>query len=58
MTARIADESKLGSYVKVVVRTAGQDFKTEGYATLVVRSQKPLQGGTRLKNPTFLLNLI
>jgi len=40
MAARNADESKLGSYVIIPVGTGGQDFKTEGYATLVVRSRK------------------
>jgi len=40
MTARNADESKLGSYVIIPVGTGGHDFKAEGYATLVVRNQK------------------
>jgi hypothetical protein len=40
MTARNADEYKLGSYVIVLVGTSGYGLKTEGYATSVVRELK------------------
>ena len=53
MTARNADEYKLGSYEIVAVGTAGYDFKTEGYATLVVRNQKLSYKGCNL-NPSRL----
>lgn len=40
MSARIADEYKLGSYVIVAVGTAGHRLNDEGYATLSVRVLK------------------
>lgn len=48
MTARTADESKLGSYVIVPVGTGGYGLKIEGYATSIVRELKLLCEGYNL----------
>jgi len=53
MTARIADEYKIGSYVIIPVGTGGYRLNDEGYATLSVRVLKLSQRGHYLKNLTF-----